>query len=68
MMERRMRWKLHVRCEVGEKVEIISKPYLSLLIVKTIELLRENEEVLEYYQNKFKYILVDEYQDSATRC
>ena len=34
------------------------------LIVKTIELLRENSEVLEYYQNKFNYILVDEYQDT----
>ena len=29
-MERRMRWKSHVRCEVGEKPEIISKGYLSL--------------------------------------
>ena len=34
------------------------------LIGKTIDLLRENEDVLEYYQNKFKYILVDEYQDT----
>ena len=25
-----MRGNLHVRCEVGEKVEIISNPYLSL--------------------------------------
>ena len=29
-MERRMRWKSHVRCEVGENPEIISKGYLSL--------------------------------------
>lgn len=34
------------------------------LIVKTIELFREHSEVAEYYQNKFKYILVDEYQDT----
>ena len=34
------------------------------LICKTIELLMENSEVREYYQNKFKYILVDEYQDT----
>ena len=27
-MERRMRWKLHVRCEAGEKLEITSKAYL----------------------------------------
>ena len=32
-MERRMRWKLHVRCEVGENLEIISKGYLSLSFV-----------------------------------
>ncbi len=25
-----MRWKSHVRCGVGEKVEITSNPYLSL--------------------------------------
>ena len=29
-MERRMRWKSHVRCEVGENPETISKGYLSL--------------------------------------
>ena len=29
-MERRMRGNSHVRCGVGEKVEIISNPYLSL--------------------------------------
>ena len=30
-----MRGNLHVRCEVGEKVEITSKPYLSLLFLYT---------------------------------
>ena len=34
------------------------------LILKTIELLRKNPEILEKYQNRFKYILVDEYQDT----
>ena len=29
-MERRMRWKSHVRCGAGEKIEITSKSYLSL--------------------------------------
>lgn len=38
------------------------------LIGKTIELFLEHSDVLEYYQNKFRYILVDEYQDSVTRC
>lgn len=34
------------------------------LILKAIELLSNNDEVLEYYQSKFKYVLVDEYQDT----
>jgi len=33
------------------------------LIQKTVQLLQNNPEVLEYYQDKFKHILVDEYQD-----
>lgn len=36
------------------------------LIMKTVELLRENPEVLKKYQNQFQYILVDEYQDTNT--
>lgn len=36
------------------------------LIVKTVELLQNNLEVLEYYQKRFKYIMVDEYQDTNT--
>ena len=34
------------------------------IINYTIKILRENVDVLEYYSNKFKYILVDEYQDT----
>ena len=34
------------------------------LLNKTYELLTRCPDVLEYYQNKFKYILVDEYQDT----
>ncbi len=34
------------------------------LIFKTVELFRTNEEALSYYQNRFKYIMVDEYQDT----
>lgn len=34
------------------------------LIVKTIELFKKNPLVLDYYQKKFEYILVDEYQDT----
>ncbi|WMJ79581.1 DNA helicase PcrA [Clostridium sp. MB40-C1] len=34
------------------------------LIFKTVELLKKNPDVLNFYQNKFKYIMVDEYQDT----
>ena len=34
------------------------------IINYTIKILMENPEVLEYYANKFKYVLVDEYQDT----
>jgi DNA helicase-2/ATP-dependent DNA helicase PcrA len=34
------------------------------LILHTIHLMIENPEVLEKYQNRFKYIMVDEYQDT----
>lgn len=34
------------------------------LIVKTVELFRTNPQILEYYQDRFRYIMVDEYQDT----
>lgn len=34
------------------------------LILYVIRIFQENDEVLEYYRNKFRYILVDEYQDT----
>ena len=36
------------------------------LIIKTIELFKNNPNVLEKYQRKFEYILVDEFQDTNT--
>ena len=34
------------------------------IINYTIKILMENPDVLEYYSNKFRYVLVDEYQDT----
>ena len=34
------------------------------LIFKTIELFEHHPEILEIYQNRFRYIMVDEYQDT----
>ena len=36
------------------------------LLVKTVELFQNCPDVLEYYQEKFRYIMVDEYQDTNT--
>jgi len=34
------------------------------IIMKTVQLFEKDDKVLSYYQNKFKYICVDEYQDT----
>ena len=34
------------------------------IICVTVRLLQENEDVRKYYQRKFRYVLVDEYQDT----
>ena len=36
------------------------------LIFLTVRLFREEPDVLEYYQERFRYLLVDEYQDTNT--
>lgn len=36
------------------------------LLMKTVQLFQKDAEVLEYYQNRFRYIMVDEYQDTNT--
>ena len=36
------------------------------LLLKTVQLFEEQPEVLENYQERFKYIMVDEYQDTNT--
>ena len=34
------------------------------IIKRTVELLQQNEDIRSYYQKKFHYVLVDEYQDT----
>ena len=36
------------------------------LLVKCVQLFQTQADVLEYYQNRFRYIMVDEYQDTNT--
>ncbi|MBE6741253.1 MAG: ATP-dependent DNA helicase PcrA [Ruminococcaceae bacterium] len=35
------------------------------MIFNTVRLLKENEDVLQLYQHQFKYVIVDEYQDTS---
>ena len=36
------------------------------LIMKTVELFQANSDILNEYQERFRYIMVDEYQDTNT--
>ena len=36
------------------------------LIYQTVVLFQNNKDVLSYYQNRYRYIMVDEYQDTST--
>ena len=36
------------------------------LLVKTVQLFQTQPDVLEYYQERFRYIMIDEYQDTNT--
>jgi len=55
MMERRMRGNSHVRCEVGENLEITSKSYLSPYIPQRILKVMKNNKFLE----NFSYVELD---------
>ena len=54
--------------EIFEEYERKKKLYNSLdfddLILKTLELFREHDSIRQKYENKFKYVFVDEYQDT----
>lgn len=47
-----------------EKLKAANAMDFDDLLLNTVKLLRENEDILDYYQKLFRYILVDEYQDT----
>ncbi len=63
-------WRLKKIAEVYEAYQGELKKNNALdfddLIFRTVDLFRVNKEVLDYYQERFRYILVDEYQDTNT--
>ncbi len=47
-----------------ERLKVLNACDFGDLLLECIRLFRENEDVLSDYQNRFRYILVDEYQDT----
>ncbi|WP_426436166.1 ATP-dependent helicase [Bradyrhizobium genosp. P] len=47
-----------------ERLKILNAADFGDLLLENIRLFRENPDVLKQYQNRFKFILVDEYQDT----
>ena len=47
-----------------ERLKILNAADFGDLLLECIRLFRENPEVLAQYQQRFKFILVDEYQDT----
>ena len=47
-----------------ERLKILNAADFGDLLLENIRLFRENPDVLRQYQNRFRYILVDEYQDT----
>lgn len=57
--------------KIGQCYELYQKELLASdamdfddMIFNTVRLLQENDDVRELYQNQFKYVMVDEYQDT----
>jgi DNA helicase II / ATP-dependent DNA helicase PcrA len=49
--------------EYQKKLKLNNAMDFDDLLVNTVLLLKENKSILEYFQKKFEFILIDEYQD-----
>jgi DNA helicase-2/ATP-dependent DNA helicase PcrA len=49
-----------------ERLKILNAVDFGDLLLEALRLFRENPDVLKEYQDRFRYILVDEYQDTNT--
>ena len=63
-----MDWKMariaKVYARYAQKLRAANALDFDDIIYHTVTLLQQEPEVLSYYQNKFRYVLVDEYQDT----
>jgi DNA helicase-2/ATP-dependent DNA helicase PcrA len=55
---------LKVYHQYQERLQFLNSVDFGDLLLYNIQLFNKNTEILSYYQNKFKYIMVDEYQDT----
>lgn len=60
--------KLIVKCyeEYQKRLKKANAFDFDDLIYYTVQLFKDNDDVLEYYQNRYRYVMVDEYQDTST--
>ncbi|MEG0021100.1 MAG: 3'-5' exonuclease, partial [Oscillospiraceae bacterium] len=60
--------KLIVKCyeEYQNRLKKANALDFDDLIYYTVKLFKEHKDVLDYYQNRYKYVMVDEYQDTST--
>lgn len=49
-----------------KRLELLGVVDFDGLILKPLELLQKDPEVLAFYQNKFKFMMVDEFQDTSS--
>jgi DNA helicase II / ATP-dependent DNA helicase PcrA len=49
-----------------ERLKVLNAADFGDLLLESLRLLRENPDVLKQYQDRFRYMLVDEYQDTNT--
>src|SRR5438046_6118170 len=54
----------HVYAEYQRRLKAAGALDFDDIIMETVRLFRDHPEVLEHYQEKFRYILIDEYQDT----
>ena len=49
-----------------DRLKVLNATDFGDLLLECVRLFRENDDVLRQYQDRFKYMLVDEYQDTNT--
>jgi DNA helicase II / ATP-dependent DNA helicase PcrA len=55
---------LEIYYKYQERIKFLNSVDFGDLLLYNVEIFSKYDEILSYYQNKFKYIMVDEYQDT----